>query len=75
MKNRILTFVIGILVGAILATTGFLIYSKIMNKNINPNERMPFENKEQMQRPEGQMSEPPAKPEGDFQPTMPNNNI
>ena len=31
MKNRILTFIIGILVGAILATAGFLIYSKKEN--------------------------------------------
>ena len=29
MKNRILTFVIGVLVGAILATSGFLIYAKV----------------------------------------------
>ena len=41
MKNRILTFIIGILVGAILATAGLLIYSKTINKNVNPNERMP----------------------------------
>jgi len=27
MKNRILTFIIGVLLGAILATAGFLIYS------------------------------------------------
>lgn len=32
MKNRVLTFIIGVLVGAILATIGFNIYSKsIMN--------------------------------------------
>ena len=73
MKNRILTFIIGILVGAILATAGFLIYSKTINKNINPNERMPFENKGQMQRPNGEMGEPPAKPDGDFRPQMSNN--
>ena len=35
MRNRILTFIIGILVGAILATAGFLIYSKTINKNQN----------------------------------------
>ena len=75
MKNRILTFIIGILVGAIIATTGFLIYSKTMNKNINLNERMPFEKNGQIERPNGDMGEPPEKPQGDFQPTMPNNNI
>ena len=74
MKNRILTFIIGVLVGAILATTGFLIYSKSINKNINLNGRMPFENNGQMELPNGEMGEPPAKPEGDFRPQM-NNNI
>jgi len=31
MKNRILTFIIGILVGAIITTVGFLIYNKSIN--------------------------------------------
>ena len=75
MKNRILTFIIGILVGAILATAGFLIYSKTINKNINPNERMPFEKNGQMERPNGDMGELPVKPEGDFQGQMKNDNI
>ena len=75
MKNRILTFIIGILVGAILATAGFLIYSKTINKNINQNERMPFEKNGQMERPNGNMGEPPEKPQGDFRPTMQNNEI
>ena len=75
MKNRILTFIIGILVGAIFATAGFLIYSKTMNKNINPNERIPMEQNGQMQRPNGEMGEPPAKPQENFQPTTQYNNI
>ena len=74
MKNRILTFIIGILVGAILATAGFLIYNKTINKN--QNEMMkPFENNGQMQRPNGNMGERPEKPQGDFQGKMQNNNI
>ena len=65
MKNRILTFIIGVLVGAIIATAGFLIYSKSVNQN--PNEMMmPTEQNEQMQRPEANMGNPPAKPEGEF---------
>ena len=65
MKNRILTFIIGILVGAILATAGFLIYSKSINKK--PNEMMrQMEDKVQMQRPDGNMENPPVKPEGNF---------
>lgn len=74
MKNRIFTFIFGVLVGAIITTVGFLIYSKSINKN--QNEMMkPFENNGQMQRPNGNMGEPPEKPQGDFQPTLPNNNI
>ena len=72
MKNRILTFIIGVLVGAIITTAGFLIYSKSINKN---QMNMIFENNGQMQRPGGNMGEPPEKPQGDFQPKMPNNNI
>ena len=74
MKNRILTFIIGILVGAILATAGFLIYSKTINKNQNEMTK-PFQNNGQMQRPNGNMGEPPERPQGDFQGKMQNNNI
>lgn len=70
MKSRILTFIIGILVGAIITTLGFFIYSKSINKNQNPNERMPFKNNRQMEMPNGNMGEPTEKPQGDFQPTM-----
>lgn len=68
MKNRILTFIIGILVGAILTTTAFLVYSKTMNKKLN--ERNPFERNGQMQQYNDNMGEPPVKPEGDFRPQI-----
>jgi len=71
MKNRILTFIIGLLVGAIITTAGFLIYSKSTNKN--QNEKMPFDNKGQMERPSGNMGEPPEKPQGDLRQQMQNN--
>ena len=74
MKNRILTFIIGILVGAILTTAGFLIYSKSINKNSNEI-MMPMDGDGQMQRPDGNMGEPPAKPDGDFQKERQRNNI
>ena len=61
MKNRILTLIIGVLIGAILATSGFLIYSKSINKK--QNEKMPFDNNRQMQRPDVNMGEPPEKPQ------------
>ena len=35
MKSKILTFIIGILVGAIITTLGFLIYQKMNHKNID----------------------------------------
>ena len=74
MKNRILTFIIGILVGAIITTSGFLIYNKSINKNQNEMMKT-FENNGQMQRPNGNMGEPPEKPQGDFRTTMQNNEI
>ena len=74
MKNRILTFIIGVLVGVILATAGFLIYSKTINKNQNEMMKS-FENNGQMQRPNGNMGERPEKPQGEFKITMQNNEI
>lgn len=75
MKNRILTFIIGILVGSIITTAGFLIYNRTINKNINPNERFPMGQNGQMQPPGEDIGEAPAKPDGEFQPKMQNNNI
>lgn len=74
MKNRILTFIIGVLLGAILVTAGFLIYSKTINKNQNEMTK-PFQNNGQMQRPNGNMGERPEKPQGEFQGQMKNNNV
>jgi len=71
MKNRILTFIIGMLVGAILTTTGFLMYSKGLNKNSNG--KLPVENNRPIQPPSGIMGEPPAKPDGDFREQIPEN--
>ena len=74
MKDKILTFIIGILVGAIITTTGFLIYNKSINNNQNEMIKQ-FENNRQMQRPSGNMGEPPEKLQGDFRPTMQRNEI
>lgn len=66
MKNNILTFVIGLLVGAIIATSGFLIYNKTLENNSNQHEIMKMNENGKMegQQP-GSMEEPPAKPDGD----------
>ena len=73
MKNRILTFIIGILVGTIITTSCFLIFSKKMN--VGRNGRIPMNFDGQMDHFNQEMSEPPAKPEGDFQKEVPNKNI
>ena len=39
MKNKILTFIIGVLVGAISASIGFYAYSKSHTKEFTPGER------------------------------------
>ena len=69
MKNRVLTFIIGILVGSIITTTAFLIYIKLINRNMNTNERFPINQNGQMQMPNRNIEEPPEKPEANFRPT------
>ena len=58
MKDKVLVFIIGLLVGAIITASGFLIYQNA-NKNTN---QMP--NGEQMQMMEKPDGEPPEKPSG-----------
>ena len=69
MKNKILPFVIGILVGAIIATVGFLIYEKTNTNNMMPNreragERMNLEDGET----------PPDRPDGEMKSNRQKNN-
>ena len=64
MKNRILTFVIGILTGAIIMVLIFLVFNKL-NDGAN-SESVPFNENGQMQRPDGNMYEVPEKPTGDM---------
>ena len=65
MKDKILPFIIGVLVGAIIATTGFLIYNKVTTKDSNQPEMMQMNGNGQMGQPSGDMEEPPEKPSGD----------
>ena len=64
MKDKIFTFFIGLLLGAVITSSGFLVYEKV-NKQDN---QMPNEGAMQMmERPNGNMPEgevPPEKPEG-----------
>ena len=60
MKNKILPFIIGILVGAIITTVGFLIYEKTnTNKMMSNRER----SLEMMDRGDGET--PPDRPDGE----------
>lgn len=66
MKNKILTFTIGVLVGAIIATSGFLIYCKMVANNSKQPEMTEMNGNGQMgEQRSGSMEEPPAKPDGD----------
>ena len=65
MKNRILTFIIGVLTGAIIMTLVFLIFNK-PNENINIG-NFPLNENDQIQRPNGNMGEPPERPNGNMQ--------
>lgn len=59
MKNKILTLIIGILIGAIITTSAFLIYTKTIEKNSNGQEMMQMKEKEQNGLPsDGKMGEP-----------------
>lgn len=60
MKNKILPFVIGILVGAIITAAGFLIYEKTNTNNMMPNRERAGE---MMNRGDGEA--PPDKPDGE----------
>ena len=71
MKDKIIFLVIGILIGAIVATGAFYIYNKSNNtNNIQMNGGQPPE------LPNGQSGTPPEKPSGEMGeiPEMTNNN-
>ena len=66
MKEKILIFIIGFLIGAIVATSGFLIYSKIVSNTSNQPEMMQSNPNEQVGDPQnGNGENPLEKPSGD----------
>lgn len=84
MKNKILTFVIGLLVGAIITSAGFLIYNKVVANNSEQTEMTQMDGRG-MQRPSdgnmdenmGERPEMPSGENGETPPTKPdesNNN-
>ena len=70
MKDKILVFIIGLLVGAIITEAGFLIYERTNNNNQAFNEN----GMRMMQRPEG--GTPPEMPNNSDgnRPELPQNN-
>ena len=83
MKDKVLMFIIGFLVGAIITTCGFLIYEKTKSKNSVDN-KFPRDNMPQMMERNGNMENRPTPPqmqegeetpqmqEGEEPPQMPN---
>lgn len=65
MKEKILPFIIGLLVGAIITTTGFLVYSKIISNNNNGQMDQNGQMGNPPSMPNGEMGNPPEKPDGD----------
>lgn len=65
MKEKVLPFIIGVLVGAIIATTGFLIYSKMISSNNNPQMNQGGQIGTPPEKKNGEMETPPEKPDGD----------
>lgn len=66
MKGKILPFIIGVLVGAIIATAGFLIYNKTVANNSRQPGMMEMRGNGQMgEEQPGNMGEPPTKLDGD----------
>ena len=59
MKDKILVFIIGLLVGAIIVVSGFLIYNKTISNNSSQPEMMQMNGN-------GQMGESPEKPDGNM---------
>ena len=76
MKNKILILIIGILIGAIVTTSAFLIYNKTLAKNSNGQEMIQMnENRKSGPSSNGNMGEPPSMPNqnGGTPPEMPSN--
>lgn len=75
MKDKILILIIGMLIGAIIASVAFLIYNKTTANNSDQINMMQMNGDGQFQN--GNMGEPPAKPDGDNgeqPPTKPDDN-
>jgi hypothetical protein len=69
MKEKIIIFIVGLLLGAIIATGSILVFDSVTNKNTNTNSndrtQMPFENRGNGQgRMNNNGEQPPELPNG-----------
>lgn len=78
LKDKIIIFIIGLLVGAVIATGAFFVYSKVTTCNTNSNSQMQMPGGNPPSMPGGQNSEnggPPEKPiDSSMQDSNQNNN-
>ena len=66
MKDKIIFLIIGILIGAIITTGGFLIYNKSLSNNMDESQMTQMSGNGQMGPPSNDnKGEPPAKPDGE----------
>ena len=67
MKEKIMIFIIGLLVGAVIATGSFFVYSKVTTCNTTNNSQigMPGGNPPSMSNGQNNNGEPPEKPDGE----------
>ena len=74
MKEKIMLFVIGILVGAVIATGAFYIYTTTNSNDCN-NQTTQMNGGIPPELPSGQNGQPPARPDGENEqpPEMPSN--
>lgn len=68
MKDKILVFIIGLLIGAVVTASGFLVYEK-NNKNTTQTQNQTQTQGQIMERPNGQT--PPEMPDGQTPPEKP----
>ena len=76
MKGKIITFIIGLLIGALLATGGYYLYEKNVkdnnaNNTVNTTQNNRPGDGRMPEMPNGDSNTPPAKPDGDNGSTPP----
>ena len=62
MKDKIIVFIIGVLVGAVLSTGAFYIYTRVSGNNSNNTQ---LNGGQPPEMPNGENGQPPEKPDGD----------